>query len=479
MHTVAKILSLLLLVTSLRASLPDQLPSSYWQHYLPGVNLIFNEEAYNERSHVYALCPENDGSINRTCTITRTDELEWIRRVNDRNCTFDVTTYYDSLKPGQVKLLLLGADKAIVSAFIPTLSARRWQLSIVDFNTCSIHQPMGLDKFEPVKFIVYERSFYVIVKGSTKGMKCYHKPGSRNVRRCWIRFTDEGSPIGPRPWFRQLFDDENFILAPLQEDTEVLEDFLMIELFQQVNHKPVLAEALIQGWGKGRSEPVPEQRKRLLSHETEHKTIRLRRYTVLDLFSRWRWLNPYERIAYSTHAGYIGICAKKEDMVLICSQYDDDGRLQFEHTFDVDPALGYFHEMAVMNLAAEKGGGMLLVMAGCRDRMCNSKTHNAFRVARIGLDSDLLETVHTIPKRSCSRHINRASGKLYEMGPGRYCFTHACYEDFFVASYKNKNQERDRTVKLGRDCFTDSDLISRQNVDWSLKINKKDWFMRP
>ncbi|KAL7288489.1 hypothetical protein TKK_0017570 [Trichogramma kaykai] len=471
MHSVATILSLLVLVTSVRASLRSS--STYWHHYLPGENLIFNEEAYNDKSHVYARCPENDSSINRTCTITRADER--IRRIDERNCTFDVTTYYDTLKPGQVKLLLLGADKAIVSSFIPTLSARRWQLSIVDFNTCSVYQANGVDKFEPVKFIVYKRSFYVIVKGSTKGMKCYHKPGSRNVRRCWIRFTDEGSQLGPRPWFRQLFDDENFILEPLQEDTEVLEDFLMIELFQQVDDKPVLAEALIQGWSKGRSEPVPEQRKRLLSRDTQHKTIRLRKYTVLDLYSRWRWSNPYERIAYSTHAGYIGICAKKEDMVLICSQYDDDGRLQFEHTFDVDPELVHFHEMAVMNLAAEKGGGMLLVMAGCKDRTCHNASNNEYRVARIGLDSDLLETVHTISKRACSRHKNRASGKLYEVGPGRYCFTQVCYEDFFVSSYKNKKQKRDRTVKLSRDCFTDSDLIPRkvveyETVDWSKRI---------
>ncbi|CAB0036104.1 unnamed protein product [Trichogramma brassicae] len=433
MPRVAKILAFLLLASSLQASLT----SAYiYYRYNPGLNPIFDLHSYENSSRVFAACDESSSSSQTWCLVSKIDDRGW-----ERQCRFGLSTNRRGavVQPGSMQVWRFGADRAILDWIDSSQPAgSQWRPMVVRFSDCTIYEADSrrLRGLEPVSLVVYDTRFVAVVNSDRRGEPaCYAAPSrNRDVPRCWMSFDDRADITGgPQHWFHQAVRDNSMILVPIEAGTS-RQGHLLIDTHQR-QRSTVARVSILQRSGR---------------------IVPLHNYTVLDADSTD--VDPYERIAYSTRNGYIGVCARTTDLSspnqLTCHQWDQRGQMNLETSFVVKQHR-HFHEFAVMNLPGY--GGMLLLTADCQDVSCRD-SNNFHYVSKIESDGSAgVSASKWFPKYECDRRINRADAQIYQR-PGQYCVSQVCYEDFFVNDYKDPGQRRSREFRIDTECFDEEQL---------------------
>ncbi|KAL7294880.1 hypothetical protein TKK_0011804 [Trichogramma kaykai] len=436
MPRVAKILGFLVLASS--SLLQASLTSAYtYNRYPPGQNPIFDLHSYENASRVFAVCDESSSpsyqqwaSAQTWCLVVKIDD-----RGYQHECRVGLST--TSVQPGSMQVWRFGADRAIlnwIDSSQPT--GKRWRPMVVRFSDCTIYEAdsQRLRGFEPVSLVLHDNWFVAVVNSDRRGDQCYAAPSrNRNVPRCWMSFDDRARiTSGPRRWFYQAVRDDSMIIVPL-ESSSPGQGYLLIDTHQRQRSTVARVSILqLSGW-----------------------IVPLQNYTILDADSTD--VDPYERIAYSTRNGYIGVCARttgSSPTQLTCHQWNRRGQLNLEASFVVSQHR-HLHEFAVMNLPGY--GGMLLLTADCQDVACRN-SNNFHYVSRIESDGSTgVSNSRWLPKYQCDRQINRADAQIYQR-PGQYCISQVCYEDFFVNDYKDPGQRRSREFGINTQCFGEDEL---------------------
>ncbi|KAL7293316.1 hypothetical protein TKK_0013089 [Trichogramma kaykai] len=418
--------------------------TSLVQYSYPDRNLIFDRYSYQNDSWVFVVCdeepiqPKDNGSSKfLKCEVYHDDhggrrhECPISLKMSRRGAGV--------IKPGSMQVRPFGEDKAILSWVDPTVSvtsSNKWRLFVVHLSDCSLYEAPAkqLRHLRPVNFVVYENWFVAIVSSEKRGTKCYHEPLQMfDVPRCWVGFNDRlDVSAGPFFWLRQNLRDDRMIVAPLR-DNDPASRQLLIEIFSW-NGNLHAGASIVQHNGT---------------------RLDLSEFVLMD--SRpGQAFDPYDRIAYSTSQGRIGICAKiwtePGHHELNCAQWDRRGQ-QWMNNVTVAP-FQHVNEIAVMNLPDD--GGMLVVVAECEDVSCVGKNrrHHVVKIDRYRNDDDDDALAHKFDKYECDARINRAESRFFLHGlEGDYCISQACYEDFFVHHFKNPFQKRTREFKFKTRCF--------------------------
>ncbi|XP_014235329.1 uncharacterized protein LOC106658040 [Trichogramma pretiosum] len=422
----------------------------YLSYSYPGQNLIFDRHSYVNKTHVFVVCEEpgqqrqqQSGSIETRCEVNHVDINQTYK------CPITLTTHdlNASIRHDSMKVLPLGVDKAILSWVDPSLppsTENRWQLNVVHFQDCSIHkaEQSQLKNLQPVSFVVYDDWFVAIVNSDQRYSACYRSEAStHDVPRCRVGFDDRlNASSGPTFWFKQDIRDDAMMVAPLEHNNPSGEHLLIDTQHYELHFETNARVSIIQ-----RNGTITE----------------LRNYMIRDANSTD--VDPYERIAYSTHNGYIGVCAKttETEANLSCSQWDRRGQLIFETKLVLE--VNYFHEFALINLP--RGKGFFLLTTYCYETLCKTASNQFYvtwinRYGNLGSDKN-----YEMNKFECDRSINRADAQMFQLGY-HYCFTRVCYEDFFVNEYKDPRQIRTREFKLDTTCF---------DGDWLQKVPPTHW----
>ncbi|CAB0027862.1 unnamed protein product [Trichogramma brassicae] len=435
-------------------------PIFYKSYSYPDQNLIFDRHSYVNKTHVFVVCEEpgqqqqrqqqqrqqqqqqqqqqQSGSSEIRCEVNHVNAKNQTRQCPIMLTTHDLSA---SIRHDSMKVLPLGVDKAILSWVDPSLplsSENKWRLNVVHFQDCSMYkaEQSQLKNLQPVSFVVYDDWFVAIVNSDQRDSACYLTEAStQDVARCRLGFNDRlNASSGPTLWFKQDIRDDAMIVAPLEYNNPSGEHLLIDTQHYELYFETNARVSIIQ----------------------RNAITELRNYMIRDV--DWTDVDPYERIAYSTHNGYIGVCARTTETraQLTCSQWDRQGQLIFDTNFVL--GVHYFHEFALINLP--RGKGFFLLTTDCYEALCETAS-NRFYVTWIDSDGNIGSgKSYVVDKSECDRSINRADAQMFQLGPGDYyCYTQVCYEDFFVNEYKEPRQIRTREFKLDTKCFDDDQLV--------------------